>query len=107
MELIKRLFSITTLSFFLFFPVDSFAEIDNMSSAINKAGRQRMLSQRIVATYAQVGQEIQTKKSKKQLKDAINLFDEQLVELKDYRKSGKINKQLQRYMIKYTEKDTQ
>lgn len=92
----KRFFSISILSLLLLLPSAGFAEIDNISSAINKAGRQRMLSQRIVATYCQVGQEIQTKKSSKQLKQAVSLFDKQLVELKDYRKSGKINNQLQR-----------
>ena len=96
MNIVKHLFSITALLLFLLSPIDSFAEIANLSSAINKAGRQRMLSQRIVATYSQVGQEIQTKKSKKQLKDAISLFDRQLAELKKYRPSGKINNQLQR-----------
>lgn len=96
MAIVKRFFSITILSFFLFFPVESFAEIEDLSSAINKAGRQRMLSQRIVATYCQVGLDIQTKKSQRQLNDAISLFDEQLAELKQYRGSGKINKQLQR-----------
>ena len=55
-----------------------------------------MLSQRIVATYCQIGQEIQTRKSKRQLKHAIKLFDEQLGELYEYRQSGKIHKQLQR-----------
>jgi len=70
------------------------ANINSLESAINKAGRQRMLTQRIVATYAQVGMDIQTKKSKKQLKNAIDLFEEQLVELKHYRDSGKINQQL-------------
>ncbi len=55
-----------------------------------------MLSQRIVATYCQTGLDIQTKKSKGQLKDSINLFEEQLAELIKYRETGKINKQLQR-----------
>ncbi len=55
-----------------------------------------MLTQRIVATYSQVGLEITTKKSKQQLKAALNLFEEQLGELKEYRPSGEIHKQLQR-----------
>lgn len=80
----------------LVFPFESFADISTMSSAINKAGRQRMLSQRIVATYCQVGMDIKISKSKKQLKSAISLFEEQLAELKQYRSSGKINKQLEK-----------
>lgn len=46
----------------LVFPFESFADISTMSSAINKAGRQRMLSQRIVATYCQVGMDIKISK---------------------------------------------
>lgn len=93
---IRRIFSTTILFLFLLLPTYSFAEIDNISSAINKAGRQRMLTQRIVATYSQVGLEIKNKQSKRELKKAIDLFEEQLAELKKYRPSGKINKQLQR-----------
>ena len=92
----RYIFSIALLSISLILPSYSSAEIHTLSSAINKAGRQRMLTQRIVATYSQIGQEITTKKSKRQLTNAINLFEEQLGELKDYQSIGKINKQLQR-----------
>jgi len=72
------------------------AEISSMPSAINKAGRQRMLTQRIVATYCQIGLDIKTQKSREQLKKSIKLFDEQLSELKSFRPEGKINQQLMR-----------
>lgn len=78
----------------LIFPLQGNSEITNISSAINKAGRQRMLSQRIVATYCQIGQNIITSKSKRQLKNAINLFDQQLIELKTFQSSDKIHQQL-------------
>ena len=71
------------------------AQINSLSSAINKAGRQRMLTQRIVATYCQVGMNIKQERSQQQLEDAISLFDQQLIELKAFRPSGRINKQLQ------------
>lgn len=92
----RHFFSIAMLFSLLVIPTYSFAGIDSLSSAINKAGRQRMLTQRIVATYSQVGQEITTQKSQRQLRGAISLFEEQLGELKEYRQSGKINEQLQR-----------
>lgn len=92
----RRIFSVTILFFFLLLPVSGMAEINDLSSAINKAGRQRMLSQRIVATYSQIGQEIQIRKSREQLKEAVSLFEEQLAELKNFKKAGKIHQQLQR-----------
>ena len=78
----------------LFFSDIASAQISSLSSAINKAGRQRMLTQRIVATYCQVGMDIKTSKSRQQLEDAISLFEQQLSELKRYRPAGRINKQL-------------
>ncbi len=77
-------------------PTESQAEIYNVSSAINKAGRQRMLTQRIVATYCQTGMDIKKKKSTQQLEDAITLFEQQLQELKEFRPTGRINKQLKK-----------
>jgi len=50
--------------------------------AVNKAGRQRMLSQRIVKAYCQVGLEILPEASRGQLHDAVRLFERQLSELK-------------------------
>lgn len=60
------------------------AEINDINSAINKAGRQRMLSQRMAKAYLQVGQNIDTQRSAKILESSIALFDRQLVELKNY-----------------------
>jgi hypothetical protein len=60
------------------------AEISDINSAINKAGRQRMLSQRMAKAYLQVGQNIDTQRSTKILESSVALFDLQLVELKNY-----------------------
>ena len=43
----------------------AWAEITTLSSAINKAGRQRMLTQRIVKAYCLVGMSVQTSTHKK------------------------------------------
>lgn len=51
-----------------------------MGDALNKAGRQRMLSQRIVKAYALVGQNIMLSAAN-QKQDAIALFEKQLNEL--------------------------
>lgn len=60
------------------------AQITDLNSAINKAGRQRMLSQRMAKAYFQIGQQIDVDRSKKILDGSVSVFDRQLVELKAY-----------------------
>jgi nitrate/nitrite-specific signal transduction histidine kinase len=80
-----RIFS--TISLFLFLAVGSAESVAaanlTMGDAINKAGRQRMLSQRIVKAYALVGQKVMLSAAN-QLQNAIVLFDRQLAELKEF-----------------------
>ncbi|MGZ3238901.1 MAG: type IV pili methyl-accepting chemotaxis transducer N-terminal domain-containing protein [Burkholderiaceae bacterium] len=59
-----------------------FAQVININDAINKSGRQRMLSQRLAKCYFQIGQSIDTEHSKAILDASLALFDRQLVELK-------------------------
>lgn len=56
-------------------------ETISIASAINKAGRQRMLSQRMVKAYCQIHLGVKAEFSQKILQDSIALFDAQLVEL--------------------------
>lgn len=72
----------------------SYAEITTLSSAINKAGRQRMLTQRMVKSYALVGIGVQQELAQQQLEAAIKLFDTQLSELKAFAPTDKIRKSL-------------
>ena len=58
------------------------AETLTINSAINKAGRQRMLSQRMAKAYCQMGLGVETERSKRILDQSVALFDKQLVELK-------------------------
>lgn len=53
-----------------------------INDAINKSGRQRMLSQQLAKCYLQIGQSIDAKRSKQILEAALALFEQQLVELK-------------------------
>ncbi len=80
-----RIFSTIILFLFLFLGgIESIAAANlTMGDAINKAGRQRMLSQRIVKAYALVGQKVMLSAAS-QLQGAIKLFDKQLAELKEF-----------------------
>ena len=63
---------------------DAMAQIADLNSAINKAGRQRMLSQRMAKAYFQIGQQVEVERSKKILDASVSVFDRQLVELKNF-----------------------
>lgn len=60
------------------------AQVLNMADAINKSGRQRMLSQRLAKSYLQIGMEVDLERSKKILDTSLALFDRQLVELRAF-----------------------
>lgn len=66
------------------FAAPSFAQILNLNDAINKAGRQRMLSQRMAKAYLQIGMSVDLEQSKKILDTSLSLFDRQLIELKNF-----------------------
>lgn len=52
--------------------------------AVNKAGRQRMLSQRMVKSYLQTAQGIAPDAARGQLAEALAVFDDQLDDLKGF-----------------------
>lgn len=56
--------------------------IDTLSEAINQAGRQRMLTQRIVKAYAQELLDVQPVEAHQQRENAIVLYEKQLSALK-------------------------
>lgn len=59
-------------------------------TAINKAGRQRMLSERVVKAYIQLSMEVDMQKAQQQFTEAQQLFNQQLQELKNYAPTNNI-----------------
>lgn len=64
------------------------AQVVSMGDAINKAGRQRMLSQRMAKAWLSLGQGVQTELARRVLDQSMALFDRQLIELKAYAPTG-------------------
>ena len=60
------------------------AQVADLNDAINKAGRQRMLSQRASKAYLALVQNVETRNAQQVLERSIALFDRQLVELKTF-----------------------
>lgn len=60
----------------------SFAQVRDLNDAINKAGRQRMLSQRMAKCYHALGQDVRSDLADKVLAASMALFDRQLAELR-------------------------
>ena len=65
-------------------PGPALAQVRDLNDAINKAGRQRMLSQRMAKAYLALGQGVRREQAEKVLADSMSLFDRQLVELRAY-----------------------
>ena len=65
-------------------PMSAHAQVLDINDVINKAGRQRMLSQRMAKAYLAIGQKIQGDNADKILTLSMALFDRQLIELKAF-----------------------
>ena len=72
------------------------AQIKDLPDAIDKAGRQRMLTQRMLKAWCLMGMNVQTRKYGRQLKGAVKLFDKQLAELDAYAPNAEVRGDLKR-----------
>ncbi|MDR6539683.1 type IV pili methyl-accepting chemotaxis transducer N-terminal domain-containing protein [Variovorax soli] len=63
---------------------NTFAQVSDLNEAINKAGRQRMLSQRVAKAYLAAGQGVATSRAQEILGASMALFERQLAELKAF-----------------------
>jgi hypothetical protein len=77
----------------------AFARIEDINDAINKSGRQRMLSQRLAKAYLQMGQGVAVEASRKILVSSISTFESQLTELSAFAPTAE-NKQVLQAMEK-------
>jgi hypothetical protein len=68
----------------------SHAQVRDINDAINKAGRQRMLSQRMAKSYLALGQSVRASQAEAVLAESMALFDRQLAELKAFAPSAQI-----------------
>ncbi|WP_457667293.1 type IV pili methyl-accepting chemotaxis transducer N-terminal domain-containing protein [Thiolapillus sp.] len=70
------------------------AQAFTLDEAINKAGKQRMITQRVLKDYALVGMHIELGDPAQDLKTLIELFDSSLADLKQFSTSDAVNKSL-------------
>ncbi|MDQ3058353.1 MAG: type IV pili methyl-accepting chemotaxis transducer N-terminal domain-containing protein [Pseudomonadota bacterium] len=66
----------------------SHAQVSNLGDAINKAGHQRMLSQRMAKAWMGLGLGIEVESARRVLEQSMSLFDRQLTELKAFAPVG-------------------
>ncbi len=84
---LNLLFLLSFLCLGLIIPGTATAEIDELTlnNAINRAGLQRMLTQRMLKSYCQLGQDQFYVQPDEKLNDALNRYEEGLVFLKDFK----------------------
>ena len=79
------------------------AQVADINDAINKAGRQRMLSQRISKAYLALVHKVEPPSAQQIMDRSISLFDRQLVELKAYAPTAAIRETYARLETGWTE----
>lgn len=85
----------------------AWAQVKDLNDAINKAGRQRMLSQRAAKAYLALALQTLPSQADKALTQSMALFDRQLVELKGFAPAPAIRDtygQLERAWLDYKDR---
>ncbi|MEN8146615.1 MAG: type IV pili methyl-accepting chemotaxis transducer N-terminal domain-containing protein [Campylobacterota bacterium] len=92
----KRISKLVVSMFLTVMLFDSvaYAAISSMEEAVNKAGRQRMLTQKMLKEYVLIGMESSYGSPKEALPKSIALFEKQLGELQAYIKDKEAAKSL-------------
>ncbi len=88
------LLAILWLMVTLCFVSSSLAAIDSVEDAVNRAGKQRMITQRLLKDYAMSGMGLRFGDPRDDLKQKAALFDQTLVELAAMSINGGVNKSL-------------
>ncbi len=71
------------------------AQVTDLNDAINKAGRQRMLSQRMAKSWCAVGLNVVPDQARETLQQSMAVFDRQLAELKAFAPNAEIRARYQ------------
>lgn len=71
------------------------AQVTDLNDAINKAGRQRMLSQRLAKSWCAIGLNVLPDLARETLQQSMAVFDRQLVELKAFAPNAEIRARYQ------------
>jgi len=88
------LFSLLLAFVLCVFSVQVFSDVLTLGSAINKAGRQRMLTQNILKNYLSLGLQVDTVRARGELDQSVALFEEQFQELQSYAPNATVRQSL-------------
>lgn len=92
----RHLYKSIFVTFLLTLSISASAKITSMSDAVNKAGKQRMITQRLLKDYALIGMNNTYGNPKEDLKKMITLFDTTLEELTVYVKDAEAKQSLEK-----------